>query len=129
MKNELLNALATLLAALISVATPFLILVLKNLANQLKAKTNSELAHKYIDEFDNAVTTAVTAVTQTYVDDLKKENAFSKENQEEALYKAKMIALQIMTEETKTFITNAYGDLPQYLTAKIEQTVRAQKEV
>lgn len=87
---------------------------------------NKEAKH-YIDEVTAAVTTAVTATSQTYVDALKNKNMFTKEAQAEALTKAKNTAIAIISPAAAEFINEVYGDLETYLTAKIEEAVRVQK--
>ena len=127
MKDFILTLLAAVLTTAISVATPYVVTFLKKKGVQISEQTQNSKASKYINEATDAVTTAVTAVSQTYVDALKKDNAFTKQAQLEALNRAKDTAISIMSEEAKEFIANAYGDLTTYLTAKIEENVRKQK--
>lgn len=127
MKDFILTLLAAVLTTAISVATPYVVTFLKKKGVQISEQTQNSKASKYINEATDAITTAVTAVSQTYVDALKKDNAFTKQAQLEALNRAKDTAISIMSEEAKEFIANAYGDLTTYLTAKIEENVRQQK--
>lgn len=127
MRDFILTLLAAVLTTAISVATPYVVTFLKKKGVQISEQTQNSKASKYINEATDAITTAVTAVSQTYVDALKKDNAFTKQAQLEALNRAKDTAISIMSEEAKEFIANAYGDLTTYLTAKIEENVRQQK--
>lgn len=127
MKEFILTLLAAVLTTAISVATPYVVVFLRKKSANLTAQTDNAKAKQYINEATDAIATAVTAVSQTYVDALKKDNAFTKEAQLEALERAKNTALSIMSEEAKTFIVTAYGDLTTFLTAKIEEKVRVQK--
>ena len=83
---------------------------------------------KYAQEIAQAVATAVTYVSQTYVDELKKSGTFTEENQKIAIEKALEVARQQLTQEALEFITTAYGDITEYLTSLLEAEVRNQKE-
>ncbi|MGN0518050.1 MAG: hypothetical protein ACI4II_04940 [Acutalibacteraceae bacterium] len=127
MKEFILTLLAAVLTTDISVATTYIVTFLKKKGVQIATQTENSKAQKYINEATDAIATAVTAVSQTYVDALKNDNAFTKEAQEEALNRAMNTAVAIMSAEAKEFIITAYGDLNNYLTAKIEENVRLQK--
>lgn len=74
-----------------------------------------------------AVTTAVTYVSQTYVDALKKNGKFTPENQKVALDLAVDQAKKLLTAEAKDFLSAAYGSLNDYLVSRAEAEVRRQK--
>ena len=120
MNEILLNVLSVLLTAvilpLISIAGTQLI---KFINSKIK---NNELA-KQLTTATTIVTNAVRVVFQTYVDALKKNGSFDKEAQIEALNRAKNIALSQITEDTKSYIENTYGDFNNWLTIQIEATI------
>ena len=128
MHDFVTTLLAAVISTAITVATPYFVAFLKRKGTQAAEQAKNEKSKQYIAEATKAVTTAVTAVSQTYVDALKKENAFTKEAQTEALQKAKDTTLAIMSIEAKDFIAAAYDDLDTFLTAKIEEAVRVQKK-
>ena len=130
--NETLNELLmTIIQAVIIPAIPvlvtFLVKLLKAKADQTTTKISNELARQYLQEAIDAVLQAVTYVSQTYVDSLKKQGKFDAEAQKIAFNTAKDIALQLLTEDAKNLITDLYGDLTVWLDTKIEQTVKEQK--
>ena len=127
MKEFILVLLQAVIIAAVPVITTHLCSVLKQKSNQAAAKTNNELAASYIKEAADAVTTAVTFTSQTYVDSLKNSGTFTVENQKEAFNKAMNKAVEILSAEAKEYLTKAYGDLTNYLTTKIEAEVRNQK--
>jgi len=127
MKEFLFTLLQGILSVAIPLATAYLVTFLRKKTAQVQAQTENEKAKQYLGEITDAVTTAVTATSQTYVDALKADNAFTKEAQLEALSKAKDTALSILSPAAAQFIVEVYGDLNNYLTAKIEETVRVQK--
>ena len=79
---ELLQAVAT---AAVPVCAAFLVQFLRRKSAEAAARTDSLTTKELLAEVTEAVTTAVTYTSQTYVDALKKSDSFSKENQEEAL--------------------------------------------
>ena len=123
--------LTMLLQAVITAATPivaaFAVRFLNERTANAKASAKNETAERYIGEAADAVTTAVALVSQTYADALKASGAFTLENQREAFNRASNMARSMLTAEASRFITEAYGDLQNYLTAKIEAEVFLQK--
>lgn len=124
--------LITIIQAVIIPAIPvlvgYLVKFLKAKANQATATTDNELIRQYLQEATDAVLQAVTYTAQTYVDSLKDQGKFDKEAQEKAFRKARDVALQLMTEEARRILEDAYGDISTWLETKIEQTVKEQKE-
>jgi hypothetical protein len=76
---------------------------------------------------DATVTDCVTATTQTYVSSLKQENAFTKEAQQEAFNKSYTAIMEVLSEDAKEYLTEAYGDLSTYITNLIEAKVNRAK--
>ncbi len=80
--------LATLLQAVLVAAVPvcaaFIGKSLKALAGYLSEKSQNDLAKKYLAEAANAIATAVTFISQVYVDTLKKSGEFTEENHKQA---------------------------------------------
>lgn len=127
MKEFIIVLLQAVIIAAVPIITSYLCSFLKQKSNQAAAKTNNELAASYIREAADAVATAVTFTSQTYVDNLKNSGAFTVENQKEAFNKAMNKAMEIMSAEAKNYLAKAYGDLTNYLATKIEAEVRDQK--
>ena len=123
--------IATLLQAVLVAAVPvcaaFIGKRLKALAAYLGQKSESDIARKYLVAVADAVSTAVTYTSQTYVDALKKSGEFTKENQQDALGIAVAQAKNLLTAEATAFLESAYGDLNEYLKSRIEAEVRNQK--
>ena len=126
--NEFLSALmqAVMIAA-VPVIAGFAAAGLKALAAYFATKSENETIKKYLREAGDAIATAVTYVSQTYVDALKSSDSFTPENQKEALQKAMEKAQAMLSAEAIEFLEEAYGDLRTYLETKIEQEVRNQK--
>lgn len=115
------------LIPLLGILTKFLVDYLSAKRDELKAKTDSEVAQKYTDMVYDTVVKCVIATNQTYVEGLKKENAFTKEAQEEAFNRTMNAVLAVLSNDAKEYITEATGDLRTYLTQLIEAEVNSQK--
>ena len=118
--NALIAAAATATAALAAYG-------IRRLAEYLKNRTTSADAKRFIDEASDAISAAVAATSQTYVDALKAAGNFTKENQEKAAEAALETAKSLLAKDAADFIAGAYGSLDAYLKPKIEAEVRSQK--
>lgn len=97
------------------------------LVKWLSTKTKNEKLQKYIDDATTAVVVAVSEVSQTYVDTLKKEGKFDKEAQKLAFELAKEKALILINDNSKKAINTVYNDFDYWLNLIIEQKVKEQK--
>lgn len=89
------------------------------LSTKIKDKKLQELATKLND----IVLRAVMTVTQTYVESMKKKNAFDEKAQQEALDKCLAIIKTQLTQELRDYVEENYGDLQSYLITLIESTI------
>lgn len=120
MNEILLNILSVLITA---VVIPLISIGGTQLIKYINSKIkNNELA-KQLTTATDIVTNAVRVVFQTYVGTLKKNGTFDKKAQLEALNKAKDIAHSQMTDYTKKYIEENYGDFENWLTIQIEATI------
>jgi len=122
---------STLLQAVITVAVPivsaFAIRFLNDLALQAKAAAKNEIAKRYIAIIADTIKTAVIAVSQDYVDALKKSGEFSKDCQKEAFNRAVSLAKSMLTADASRFLAETYGDIEAFIQAKIEAQVLLEK--
>ena len=121
---ELLHTIAT---AAIPVCAAYLVQYLHRKSEQIIAQTDNMTIKAFLTETTDAVSTAVTYTSQTFVDALKKEGKFDKDKQQEALEKSLDKAISLLSEPAKKALEDIYGDLAAYLTSKIEAEVRSQK--
>ena len=89
------------------------------LSTKIKDKKLQELATK----LNEIVTRAVMTVTQTYVESMKKKNAFDGEAQKEALDKCLAIIKTQLTQELRDYVEENFGDIQSYLVTLIESTI------
>ncbi|MEG1894662.1 MAG: hypothetical protein RR162_00380 [Oscillospiraceae bacterium] len=126
-KELLLTLLQTVLVAAVPVLTTFAVKFMRAKSAQLASQVENETIQGYLTEITNAVSTAVSVTSQTYVDALKASGSFDKAEQLIALKKAKDAALSILSPAALAFVEKAYGNVYDYIEAKIEETVHIQK--
>ena len=112
---------------LLGLLTKFLIDFLIAKKDEASAKTDSEIAKKYLEMLNETVIECVNATHQTYVEALKKENAFTVENQKQALQMTYENVLAILSDDAKVYLKEACGDLEIYIKNKIEAKVKESK--
>lgn len=83
---------------------------------------------KYIDMAQDIVSTAVLSVTQTYVDDLKKEGKFDGIAAKNAKESAIAIAEELLNDEIRDAVSQAYGDVSAWIIQEIEKNVQLGKD-
>ena len=127
--NEFLsNLLIAVITAAVPVLTAYGVTLIRKAAANAAAQTENTKAQGYITEIGLAVSDAVSATSQTYVDALKNKGEFTLEAQKEAAKMALSACIASLTPAAKDFITQVYGDLNSYLTNKIEAEVGSQKQ-
>ncbi len=94
---------------------------------EIKSTTDNETFKKYFDMLNQTISNCVIATNQTYVDALKDKNAFTAEAQKEALQKTYDAIMSILSEDAKSYLTNATGDLENYIMNLIEAQVKENK--
>ena len=81
----------------------------------IAAKTNDIKVQRLVREIGSAVSDAVAAMNQTYVNDLKTAGTFKEAEQKEALMKAVSAALKSMSSDAQDYINSNFGNTTQYL--------------
>lgn len=126
--NEFLTNLAmTVVTAAVPILTAYAVSLISKIKDKTIAQTDSLKQQAYITEIADAVSAAVAATSQTYVDALKRAGSFDLEAQKQAAAMALSACISAISPAAKDFIVAAYGDLTEYLTNKIEAEVRSQK--
>ena len=126
--NELVfNLLMTVITGAVTVVSAYAVSLIQKKGAQAAAQTDSIKRQDAIEEITDAISTAVSATSQTYVDALKAAGSFDAEAQKQALIMSFNTCIKALSPAAKTFIETAYGDLTEYLTGRIEAEVRAQK--
>jgi len=132
MSQENLNLVIT--GVVVPILTALAILLVNYInakAEEVKAKMHNDEVKKYIDIANEAVCVAVGAVAQTMVDGLKKaaeDGVLSSEEASAAFNEAKAKSLAIMGVAGQEAVKELYADFDQWLAAKIEFYVGANKK-
>ena len=114
---------------LLGILTAYVVKYINAKSAELQAKVENDTADKYIAMLDDTICACIVATTQTYVEALRKENAFTKEAQLEAFNLTFNAVMAVLSNEAKEYLTAIYGDLTAYITNKIEAEVSLNKIV
>ncbi len=126
--NQLLNDLLyAVLIATIPILTNYLVKFLESKKTQIDDNKKTADFSNTLSKALEIVSTVVKYVSQTYVDDLKKQGKFDVNAQEEALKKAVETIQSQLDEDTKALLITAYGDLSQWIRVQIEATIKDSK--
>ena len=112
---------------LLGVLTAYIVKFIKIKSDEITSKNKNDLADKYIAMLTDTITSCVIATNQTYVEALKKDNAFTAEAQKEAFNQTFNAVMAVLTDDAKEYLTAVYGDLNAYITTKIEAEVNISK--
>lgn len=127
MREFLFTLLQAVATAAIPVCAAFLVQFLRKKSEQIGAQIDNMELKELLDEVTDAVSTAVTYTSQTYVDALKKEGIFDVEAQKTALETSLKMVISLLSESARSALATIYGNLDDYLVSKIEAEVRNQK--
>ena len=127
MKELLLDLLLTVITTAVPVVTVYAVRYINKAKEKVIASTEDTKKQGYIKEIADAISDAVSATSQTYVDALKHAGKFTEKAQAEAAQKALTACIASISPAATAFIEEAYGDLKEYLMNKIEAEVRKQK--
>ena len=125
--NVLEQVFNIVLFPLMGVATTALIVFITVKTKELKKKYDNELFHKYADMLEQTIISCVIATNQTYVEALKKEGKFDAEAQQIAFDKTFSAVITILSDDAYNYLSEAIGDLEEYITNRIEAQVNMSK--
>ena len=114
---------------LLGVLTAYIVKFINVKSGEIQNKVENDLADKYIAMVTDTISACVIATNQTYVEALKKQNAFTAEAQKEAFQLTYNAVMAILTDDAKDYLAEIYGDVAAYITNKIEAEVNISKIV
>ena len=126
--NVLEQVFNVVLIPLMGVATMALIVFITVKTKELKKKYDNELFSKYADMLEQTIISCVIATNQTYVEALKKEGKFDAEAQKIAFDKTFSAVITILSDDAYDYLSEAIGDLEEYITNRIEAEVSLAKK-
>lgn len=115
------------LIPLLGILTAYAVKFIKIKGDEIAVKLNNEKANKYIALVSQTITDCVIATNQTYVEALKKDNAFSADAQKAAFQMTYDAVMAVLTDDAKDYVVAVYGDLSAYIKTKIEAEVNLNK--
>lgn len=122
--NEILQ---TVIVPLLGVLTVYLVKVISKKMTSLAEESKNDILSKYILMLKDTVVDCVEATNQTFVDSIKESGKFTPEAQKVAFERTLNTVMDILSDDAKTYLTEAFGDLEAYITALIESTVKRVK--
>ena len=125
--QTILPIVATLLGAVLTALSGYVITYINKKNKDLQANADSNMTKKYMDMVTKTITDSVLMVNNTYVDTLKKNNAFTKEAQEQAFKMCFDNVMGLLTDDTIKYLNEITTDATKYLTTSIEATVKEEK--
>lgn len=126
--NVLQQVFDVCLIPLLGLATGFLIKFIQTKVDEATAKTNSDLADKYLNLLEATVIDCIKATNQTYVNALKDKNAFDADAQKEALRQTTDAVMKILSNDAKEYLGHFVGDLDEIIKEKIEANIEDLKK-
>ena len=112
---------------LLGILTSYIVVFVRKKIESLKQTSENELFWKYLDMLQETVVDCVIATNQTYVEALKKKNAFDVEAQKEAFAMTYNAVVAILAEDAQEYLDNVIGDLSGYIEKLIEAEVNKNK--
>lgn len=125
--QQIANACIPVLCLLITTGGIYLVTLLRKKTAQIQQQIDNDKATKYMGMASDAVAQAVAFTAQTYVDALKKDGSFTKENQLEAFNKAKAMTFKILGAAAVEALDEIYNDFDAWIDTKIEEACRLYK--
>lgn len=114
---------------LLGILTAYIVKFINAKSAEIQHNVDNDMADKYIAMVTDTISACVIATNQTYVETLKKQNAFTAEAQKEAFQLTYNAVMAILTEDAKDYLAEIYGDVAAYITNKIEAEVNISKIV
>jgi len=129
MKEILINMLSTMLIAFTGMFCFYICKAAHQKIEQLKQNTTNEALKALLDKVDYIIQVCVDATNQTFVSNLKKDDNFTKEDQETAFNMTFSSIENMLTDEDKEKIVGAFGDMSTFIKNSIEKYIQDSKDI
>ena len=121
--NLLTQIFEVCIIPLLAVLTTYIVKYIQVKSAEITSKSENELVDKYVNMLSYTISSCVVATNQTYVESLKKQGKFDAEAQKIAFNMTLEAVLEILSEDAKEYLSEAFGDLNAYITSQIEASV------
>lgn len=132
MKIESQKLLIEILIAILPIISTFLLRLINLKSQEIKnknIKNKQSQNNKLIDLVTDTIRKIVIALNQTQVEELKKNNEFTKDKQKEVFNKAKNEIMKILTQDSKKAIKEVYNSVDTFIDTQIEVAVNREKNI
>lgn len=126
MEQNLINILFTALGIIVTGLATWLSSVLVKFLNE---KIKDKKLTNWLTQIVDIITSAVKFTYQTYVEELKGKDIFTKEAQEKALNETYERVKNQLSKEAVKFIEENYGDVEKWIKEKIEAVIYSLKNL
>ena len=126
--NLLTQIFEVCIIPLLAVLTTYIVKYIQVKNAEITAKSENELVDKYVNMLSYTISSCVVATNQTYVESLKKQGSFDAEAQKVAFNMTLNAVMEILSEDAKKYLSEAFGDLNSYITSQIEASVNVNKK-
>ena len=125
--NNILPILSNILILIITALSSYIVTYINKKKKALQLEMDNMLAIKYTDMIEKTIIDCVNATNQTYVEALKKDNAFTKEAQAVAFNRTLNNIMKILSKDCLEYLAIITTDVNAYIYNKIEAEVNFQK--
>jgi hypothetical protein len=119
--NEIIISIISVVVT--SVLLPLITYAGIKLSEYLQTKIKNEKQRQLLVNITSIITSNVQSVFQTFVEGLKKDNKFNREEQLKALNKAREAILKELSSEAISYISENYNDVGVWLNKQIESVI------
>lgn len=123
------NIINNLLLTLITVALLYGVKILNARSKDLTKNIKNERVKDAIDKTIKIINLAVQITNQEFVDDLKKIDGFTLDQQEEAFNNTKVKILEMLDKETKEILEEEYKNSDKFINDIITAKVWENKDI
>ena len=121
--NLLTQIFEVCIIPLLAVLTTYIVKYIQVKNAEITAKSENELVDKYVNMLSYTISSCVVATNQTYVEALKKQGKFDAEAQKVAFNMTLNAVMEILSEDAKKYLSEAFGDLNSYITSQMFNAV------
>ena len=126
--NLLADIFEVCIIPLLGVLTAYAVKYIRVKSDEITMQSTNAMIDKYVVMLADTISACVLATNQTYVDSLKAQGKFDAEAQKHAFDMTMQAVLSILNDESKVYLTEAFGDLNTYIASQIEASVKVNKQ-
>ena len=126
--NLLADIFEVCIIPLLGVLTAYIVKYIQVKSAEITKNTDNTLIDKYTGMLADTISACVLATNQTYVEALKKQGKFDAEAQKIAFNMTLDAVMNILNEDAKEYLSEAFGDLNSYIASQIEASININKK-